>query len=401
MRVLVWQWGRRGAGPRFAAELAAGFADLPDVTALLCLSTQAELLRLPDAPIVDLPYDTYEGTAGFLWRFATLPLRIRSLTRRLSPLRPTLAICAMTGPLDQLMAWSLGRLGVPYLVVVHDATSHPGDWLPAQRSLQRLLIRGSQGVVALSDHVAAQIRGSAYLGGRQLIVAHHPPFAFGPPPPPPRSHGGRLRLLFFGRLLPYKGLDLFAAALARLPADIDIEVKVAGQGPDSPALDALRALRGVTVENRWVAESEIAGLLAWSDALVLSHLEATQSGVAAIAIAARRWVVATAVGGLIEQLKDEPLARLAQPDAQSLADAIVGLVVAPPRADDTMFDARRGWRDMAQGIVDVGQKARGSAAGGVQAQRPGPSLPTPATPPSPPPLPRSPETPRPAPDHRD
>ncbi len=363
IRVLVWQWGRRGAGPRFAAELAAGLAGLPGVTALLSLSTQAELLSLPDAPLVDLPYETYAGTAGFLWRLATLPLRIPSLTNRLRPLRPTLAICAMTGPLDQLMAWSLGRLGVPYLVVVHDASSHPGDWLPAQRSLQRLLIRGSQGVVALSDHVAEQIRGTAYLGGRRLIVAHHPPFAFGPPPPPPRSHGGRLRLLFFGRLLPYKGLDLFAEALARLPAGLDIEVRVAGQGPESPALAALRAISGVTVENRWVAEREIAGLLAWSDALVLSHLEATQSGVAAIAIAARRWVVATAVGGLTEQLKDEPLARLARPDAQSLADAIARLLVDPPGPDSAMFDPQQAWRQMAERILGEGSQTGRSGPG--------------------------------------
>ena len=33
---------------------------------------------------------------------------------------------------------------------------------------------------------------------------------------------------------------------------------------------ALRALPGVSVENRWVAEDEVGALLAWADALVLS-----------------------------------------------------------------------------------------------------------------------------------
>ena len=95
-----------------------------------------------------------------------------------------------------------------------------------------------------------------------------------------------------------------------------------GQGPEVPALASLRALPGVTVENRWVPESEVGALLAWADALVLSHTEASQSGAAAAAVAARRWVVATRVGGIAEQLAREPLARLCDPTPESLADAI-------------------------------------------------------------------------------
>jgi hypothetical protein len=91
-------------------------------------------------------------------------------------------------------------------------------------------------------------------------------------------------------------------------------------------LDALRRLPGVTVENRWVPEPDVGDMLAWSDALVLSHREASQSGVAAAAVAARRWVVATRVGGIAEQLRDEPMARLCEPDAPSLASAIRGLI---------------------------------------------------------------------------
>jgi glycosyltransferase involved in cell wall biosynthesis len=84
----------------------------------------------------------------------------------------------------------------------------------------------------------------------------------------------------------------------------------------------LRALPNVAVENRWVPEAEIASLLAWSDALVLPYREASQSGVAAAAISSRRWVVATRVGGLEEQFRDEALAVMCDPDPISIADAI-------------------------------------------------------------------------------
>jgi len=43
MRVLEWQWGRRGAGPRFAAELARNFAAVPETETLLSLAARAEI----------------------------------------------------------------------------------------------------------------------------------------------------------------------------------------------------------------------------------------------------------------------------------------------------------------------------------------------------------------------
>ena len=35
MRVLVWQWGRRGGGPRYAVELVSGLGARAGVEAML------------------------------------------------------------------------------------------------------------------------------------------------------------------------------------------------------------------------------------------------------------------------------------------------------------------------------------------------------------------------------
>ena len=114
----------------------------------------------------------------------------------------------------------------------------------------------------------------------------------------------------------------------------------------SAALAALRRLDGVVVENRWVAEDAVGALLAWADALVLSHTEASQSGVAAAAISARRWVVATRVGGFAEQLAGEKLARLCEPTPESLAAALRGLLENPPEPPPAA-DPQTAWRGIA------------------------------------------------------
>lgn len=320
MKLLVWQWGRRGAGPRYALDLARGLRGA-GVDVVLSLSRQAELMPVPEC---GLPIGTYRGAAGWAWRMVTSPVAALALARRLRALRLDGAVCAMPAPLDLLMAMALRQAGIPYAVVVHDASLHPGDILPQQQRLQRWLMRGAVAVVALSAHVAAQLPG-------RVIRSRLSPLGYGPPSAPPGTHGGRLRLLSFGRLLQYKGLDLLAEALARLPPDL-AETRVVGQGPDSAELDALRRLPGVTVENRWVPEAEVGALLAWADAVVLSHREASQSGVAATALAAGRWVVSTTVGGLAEQLAGTPGARLCETNPASLADAIVSLVRDPPPA---------------------------------------------------------------------
>ncbi len=173
MRIRVWQWGRRGAGPRYAGVLAAGRRGVPGVVPLLSLSRQAEILAGPDAPACDLPVETYRGAADLLLRLPRLPFEVGGLARRIASLRPDMAICAMPAPLDALMAAALRRARVPHAVVVHDADLHPGDIHSWQMVLQRRLARRADAVVALSRHVGERLleQGVARPGRRAPMVA--------------------------------------------------------------------------------------------------------------------------------------------------------------------------------------------------------------------------------------
>lgn len=328
MKVLIWHWGRRGAGPRFAAALARGFSRLPETTGLLSLSAQAELLHAGHPPSPELLFRTYTGWPGMAGRLAAAPWLIRGLATRLAEVEPGLAIAAMPALLDPLMLAALSRRSIPFAVIIHDAAHHPGDGLVLQMALQRRMVRRAALVVALSPHVGTILLGQNLVSEQRLLVARHPPFDFGAIAPL-APHGGRFRLLFFGRLRRYKGLDLLTEVLERLPVG-RFTVRVVGSGPASPELTRLASLEGVRVENRWVPEDEIGGLLAWADAVVLPYREASQSGVAAAALAAGRPVVATRVGGLAQQLEGENLARLAAPEPAALAECLARLAEEPP-----------------------------------------------------------------------
>jgi glycosyltransferase involved in cell wall biosynthesis len=330
---------------------------LPGVRGLLSLSDRAEILTGPSPPICDLPVATYGGMAGFLWRLALAPAIVPGLVRRLRALRPDLAVCAMPGPLDVLMLTALWLRRIPVVVMVHDADPHPGDILPMMLILQRAIVRRADAVVTLSAHVADRLREQGLVRPDvKLAVITHPPRHFGPLPPPPFAHDGPLRLLFFGRLLAYKGLDFLADALGLLGPRADLETRIVGSGPESPTLAALRTLPGVTVENRWVPEGEIGAIIAWSDALVLPYREASQSGVAAAAIAARRHVIATRVGGLTEQLGGEALALLCDPEPTALAiglDALLKRRMTITAISPFAEHSTQSWPDFARSVLEL------------------------------------------------
>jgi glycosyltransferase involved in cell wall biosynthesis len=349
--VVVWQWGRYGAGPRIAALLAGGFDALGGTKAILSLSKSAEILREPDMPPCALPIATYAGVLGLASRLAMAPLTVSRLARRLRRLGPRAAVCAMPGPLDLLMVTALRRIGVPVAVIVHDAQAHPGDGVPLLLRLQRALLRRVDLVIALSNHVASRLQSNGSLRpGAPVLVTRLPPLAFGPGTPP-NAHGGPRRVLCFGRLRTYKGLDLLAEALRLLGPRPDMVVRIVGQGSESAALAALRALPGVQVENRWVPEGEVTPILSWADIVVLPYREASQSGIAPTALASGRRVVATRVGGLPEQLEAEPLATVCEPDAASLAAALRGAVEDRHDVPAPAGDAAEAWRRLAAAVL--------------------------------------------------
>jgi glycosyltransferase involved in cell wall biosynthesis len=352
MKILVWQWGRFGAGPRFAACLAEGLAGVEGVSASLSLAHGAEILRSDAPPRADLLVATYGGLAGLLARVASAPLMLWGLLRDVRALQPDLAVCAMPGPLDLLMAAALRHLRVPFAVVVHDAEAHPGDGFPLQMWLQRRLCRRAAAVATLTAHVGERVLRQKLAGTRQMLIRlRHPPMPYAVLPRGEGDHG--FRLLSFGRLLPYKGLGLLADSLRRLGPRSGLEVRVVGFGPESLELAALRALPGVTVENRWVPEDEVGRLLSWADAVVLPYREASQSGVAAVALAAGRYVIATSVGGLAEQLAGEPLAILCEAEADSLAGGLRRVLTLPAGSGcPASVSPQAAWRNMGQSLVD-------------------------------------------------
>ncbi len=114
-----------------------------------------------------------------------------------------------------------------------------------------------------------------------------------------------LVILFFGRILPYKGIDVLIDALEALQEKgLKIETIIAGRGElDKESLEKIKRL-GIEFKNQWISNDELLSLLKKSDVLILPYKKGTQSGVVSISLAYGIPIIATKVGSFEEFIED-------------------------------------------------------------------------------------------------
>lgn len=302
---LLWQWQRRGGGPKYTAALARALAERGRLDVALSVSRQAEIIeqyRALGLPMQEI--DTYRGGREFLLATLRLPAVRAAFRAYLRQQRIEVVVATMSHLWNPLMVDLIHKAGARLVTVVHDAASHPGDAYPLRQRMIARELGASERVVTLSDHVAAGVRANFAYPADRIAVIPHGVFRFDADPIPTRSApvDRPFRFLFFGRLLPYKGLDLLMAAVERIDPAVEFELAIVGGG-DLGALEArIAAHPRVRLDRRWVPEAAVAGIFAAADATVAPYREASQSGVLAASYGAGLPMITTPVGGLAEQV---------------------------------------------------------------------------------------------------
>ena len=371
LRVLFWHWGRGGAGSKFTFELVRAVASCgaaqPFVSAVKNCELAGLIQGLPLAsPVCEIETfsgakDTLAGKLAAARGLAGL-LRIgRQFEAFIKDNQIDVVVCTMLSIWDIAVLSALRRLRTPFVLVLHDANPHPGDSYPFRRLAMRREIAAADGVVVLTDHIRQQAIQCHGLANDRIWTIPHGSFDFGvsglrslPQDRPPR-------LLFFGRILAYKGLSLLLDAYRLLRVDgLRVELDIMGSGDISPYAAKLARLDGVRLTNRWMDDAEIGPALANTDIMVLPYIEASQSGVAAAAASCGMPTVATPVGGLAEQVRHEETGLIAaQTTASGLAHAIRRLLEDPALYEKcsagALAHAREdlGWDSIASRMVEA------------------------------------------------
>ena len=138
-------------------------------------------------------------------------------------------------------------------------------------------------------------------------------------------------ILFFGRLSPYKGIEVLLEAMKLVSMKLsDVRLVIAGQAMPrytTPQIPQLANNCRIDIIDRYFTNQELCCLFRRACVCILPYTDASQSGVVLTSLAFNTPVVASKTGGLPEYVIDGQTGLLVRPkDAASLAHALISLL---------------------------------------------------------------------------
>lgn len=204
-----------------------------------------------------------------------------------------------------------------------------GDW-----QLAKYFVNSVDGFIAMSDSVLEDLK--KFDTNKPKVFSPHPLFDnFGEGVNKVQAYehlGLEVNsdyLLFFGFIRDYKGLDLVLQAMADPRVkDLNFKLIVAGEfytdaQPYWDMITNLGIADKLVLKTDFIPDDEVRYYFCAADMVVQPYKHATQSGVTQICYHFDRPMLVTNVGGLPEIVPNGKVGYVVEPNAESIADAIV------------------------------------------------------------------------------
>lgn len=359
--------------PHFAEysyRLAAGLARHCDVRLVLNrkdANQQWNLAWIPSAS----PFDTRIRDLS-LRRYGTIGLPTSFLD--VLAFRPDVIHCHECPEYFTAGLMELLRLtSLPSVLTVHDAIPHSEGGSGTNTSEERLRDRMRAGATHVTVHgqscVADFARASPDYRGEVTSSMHGVlmvPATKGTPIQPVEG-----RILFFGRMWAYKGLDVFLDAIDLLSKrGVRHQAVIAGRGPEMARFGVRMAgMASVNAIDSYISPEDTSTLFQSAEIVALPYKDASQSGVLASAFGNHRPVVASATGGIPDVVTDGANGLLVPPaDPTALADALERVLTSRPLAASLTEGARQtaagplNWDHIADNLLTTYRRIAGVSA---------------------------------------
>lgn len=244
-----------------------------------------------------------------------IPERVKQLALEICPPSCEMLICT-----DDVLGSSVISRFVAAttrtFLVVHDAAPHPSNGMTLRQRVRKALNDAHktrahcevEGLILLSNNSISQFK-KIYpaLADKTHVLPLCPHAVNTEPLRPTEMEGidyGDGYYLFFGRIDKYKGIGRLLKAYGMLP-ERPLPLVIAGSGRlTADELKAASEIQEVVLINRFIDDAELPWLFSNSKVVVLPYIEASQSGVLAMAYHYGKPVIVSDLPGLTEFVED-------------------------------------------------------------------------------------------------
>lgn len=150
-------------------------------------------------------------------------------------------------------------------------------------------------------------------------------------------------MLFFGLVRAYKGLDLLLDAMGKMHDKLpNLRLLIAGEFYEQEEgyreqIKNLGLTEKVIIRNEFIPDADLRLYFSAADLIVQPYKTATQSGVTQVAFHFEKPMLVTNVGGLGEIVHDHKMGYAVQPNAESIAEAIIDYYENDRQEDYTQY----------------------------------------------------------------
>jgi starch synthase len=218
------------------------------------------------------------------------------------------------------------------VLTIHDVVIHPGEPTGILKPLRRILRRKAKKIIVHGDYLKRQLISLFNTPENKIYVVPNGTHTLYKKWDNGSVREEKATVLFFGRISQYKGIDVLIRAGSRISLEFpEAKIVIAGKGPDFEKYASLIKDRSrFELHDRFIPDREVATFFRRATVVVLPYIEASQSGVALVAFAFGKPVVATDVGSLPEVVEDGLTGFIVPPgDPEALGEAIIKILGNP------------------------------------------------------------------------
>jgi glycosyltransferase involved in cell wall biosynthesis len=253
---------------------------------------------------------------------------------------------------------------IPVFLTVHDITPHTGEGKLIAEISTRCSLWVSRIAFVHGEKLKRRLAERGFSEEKIMVIPHGDYSFLTRILPEDHSTRENITILFFGRILDYKGLEYLIKAEPEITRTIpDLKIIIAGQGDFSKYERMIVNRDRFEIINKFIPDEGIPPLFSRASIIVLPYIEASQTGIIPIAYAFAKPVVTTDVGSIPEIVENGITGIIIPPhNVTALSDAIIHLITHKELAEkmglagQDYMHKRMSWDAISQNIFDKYKK---------------------------------------------